>query len=61
MRPSRPGNERSAIPPRLRRADDPARRDVRLACAEALLAWRAEHLDRTLTHIELTDRGPITG
>ncbi len=43
------------------RAGDPAWRDVRLACAEALLAWRAEHLDRTLTHIELTDRGPVTG
>ena len=42
-------------------AGDPAWRDVRLACAEALLAWRAEHLDRTLTHIELTDRGPVTG
>lgn len=41
-------------------ADDAAYRDIRLSCAEALLSWRAEHLDRTLTHIELTEHGPVT-
>lgn len=41
-------------------ADDTGHRDIRLTCAEELLAWRARHLDRTLTHIELTGRGPVT-
>ncbi len=38
---------------------DPAYAAVRLQCAERLLAWRARHLDRTLTGIELTPRGPV--
>lgn len=41
-------------------AEDATFRDIRLACAEELLSWRARHLDRTLTHIELTSRGPVT-
>ncbi|MCL4745670.1 MAG: alkaline phosphatase family protein [Burkholderiaceae bacterium] len=41
-------------------SDDPAHATVRLQCAERLLAWRARHLDRTLTGIELTPRGPVT-
>ncbi|MEJ8571023.1 alkaline phosphatase family protein [Microbaculum marinum] len=40
-------------------ADDPAWRDVRLEMAEKLLSWRARHLDRRLTGIELTDAGPV--
>lgn len=42
-------------------ADDPGYRDARLACAEALLAWRARHLDRRLTGLELTARGLVDG
>ena len=34
---------------------------VRSACAEKLLAWRARHLDRTLTGIELTPNGLVDG
>ena len=41
------------------RADDPAYAAIRLACAERLLAWRARHLERTLTGIELTPAGPV--
>ena len=41
-------------------ADDPAYRDVRLEMAEKLLAWRARHLDRQLTGIELTESGPVS-
>ena len=41
-------------------ADDANHRDIRLACAEELLAWRAQNLDRTLSHTELTERGPTT-
>lgn len=40
-------------------ADEADYRDIRLACAEELLAWRARHLDRALTHIELTANGPV--
>ena len=43
------------------RADDPAYAAVRLASAEALLAWRARHLERTLTGIQLTPLGPVDG
>ena len=32
---------------------------VRLGCAESLLAWRARHLDRTLTGIALTPQGLV--
>lgn len=41
-------------------ADDPDHQPVRLEMAEKLLAWRARHLDRTLTNIELTPEGPVT-
>lgn len=41
------------------RAGDPDYAAARLACAEELLAWRARHLDRTLTGIELTPAGPV--
>lgn len=40
-------------------AEDPAFRDTRLDKAEALLSWRARHLDRRLTAIELTSQGPV--
>jgi arylsulfatase A-like enzyme len=40
-------------------SDEPAYAGVRLACAEKLLAWRARHLDRTLTGVELTADGPV--
>jgi len=33
---------------------------VRLALAEKLLAWRAEHLDQTLALSELTGDGVVT-
>jgi len=41
-------------------ADDPAHLAVRLDMAEKLLAWRARHLDRSLTGIELTTDGPVS-
>ncbi len=41
------------------RAGDPAYAEARLASAEALLAWRAAHLDRTLTDLAVTPRGVI--
>ena len=41
-------------------ADDPAYAADRLRCAEQLLAWRARHLDRTLTGIELHPDGMIS-
>jgi arylsulfatase A-like enzyme len=43
------------------RASDPAYGVVRLEYAERMLAWRARHLDRTLTGILLTENGPIDG
>jgi arylsulfatase A-like enzyme len=41
------------------RAGDPAHASVRLDCAEKLLAWRARHLDRTLTGLLLTEGGVV--
>lgn len=41
------------------RADDPSLVTVRLEYAEKLLSWRARHLDQTLTHVKLTDRGAV--
>lgn len=41
-------------------ANDPAHLEVRLAMAEKLLAWRAEHLDQTLALKELTPNGVVT-
>ena len=41
------------------RAGDGAYITARLDCAEKLLAWRARHLDRTLTGIELTPNGLV--
>jgi arylsulfatase A-like enzyme len=43
------------------RAGDPAYAAMRLEYAERLLAWRARHLDRTLTGVLLTENGPIDG
>lgn len=40
-------------------ADDPAYASVRLHYAEKMLAWRARHLDKRLTGIELTEDGPV--
>jgi arylsulfatase A-like enzyme len=42
-------------------ADDPAYAAMRLECAEKLLAWRAAHLDRTLTGLLLTPHGVVDG
>ena len=41
-------------------AGDAAWRDVRLECAEALLEWRARHLDQALALTDLTEDGPVT-
>ncbi len=41
------------------RADDPGLAPIRLEYAERLLAWRARHLDQTLTHVRLTADGPV--
>ena len=41
-------------------ADDPAYAAARIAYAEKLLSWRARHLDRTLTGIELTSEGLVS-
>jgi arylsulfatase A-like enzyme len=38
-------------------ADDPAHLRLRLDCAEKLLAWRARHLDRTLSLSQITGKG----
>jgi arylsulfatase A-like enzyme len=42
------------------RAHDPAWRDTRLEYAEALLSWRARHLDQALALIDLAESGPVT-
>ncbi|WP_372422408.1 alkaline phosphatase family protein [Salinarimonas chemoclinalis] len=41
------------------RADDPACAGIRLRMAEALLSWRARHLERRYTGMLLTERGPL--
>jgi arylsulfatase A-like enzyme len=41
-------------------ADDPDHLAIRLAMAEKLLAWRAEHLDQTLALSELTAAGVVS-
>ena len=43
------------------RAEDPACASIRIEMAERLLAWRAAHLDRRLTGIELTPGGLVDG
>ncbi len=40
-------------------ANDPVYAVVRLEMAEKLLAWRARHLDRSLSGTELTEAGPV--
>ncbi|MCC4246331.1 alkaline phosphatase family protein [Stappia indica] len=40
-------------------ADDPSYASLRLHYAEKMLSWRARHLDRRLTGIELTEDGPV--
>jgi arylsulfatase A-like enzyme len=42
-------------------AEDPAYASARIEAAELLLAWRAAHLDRTLTGLLLTPRGVVDG
>ena len=42
-------------------ADDPAYGPVRVEHAEKLLAWRARHLDRTMTGMLLTENGVVDG
>ncbi|HZT19109.1 MAG TPA: alkaline phosphatase family protein, partial [Dongiaceae bacterium] len=41
------------------RAEDPAYRDIRLACAERMLSWRMNHADRTLASLYITESGVI--
>ena len=41
------------------RADDPDYAPMRLRMAEALLSWRARHLERRFTGMLLTDSGPL--
>lgn len=40
-------------------AEDPAHAALRLQAAEAMLAWRSRHLDRTLTHLCASPSGLI--
>ncbi|AXS39327.1 alkaline phosphatase family protein [Breoghania sp. L-A4] len=42
-------------------AADPAHAETRIAMAERLLSWRAKHLDRRLSGIELTPDGLVDG
>ncbi|WP_299616587.1 alkaline phosphatase family protein [Pelagibius sp.] len=42
------------------RAEDPAYADRRLHLAEAMLDWRARHLDQSLALTQLTEGGPVT-
>lgn len=42
-------------------AGDPGHAAIHLECAEKLLAWRAAHLDRTLTGLLLTPGGVVDG
>ncbi|MGB5949272.1 MAG: alkaline phosphatase family protein [Parvibaculum sp.] len=41
------------------RADDPAYQRVVLEYAQKMLSWRMNHDEQTLTHIALTDDGPV--
>jgi hypothetical protein len=43
------------------RAADPALAGIRLDMAERLLSWRARHLDRSLSGLELTRNGAVDG
>ncbi len=42
-------------------ADDPAYLALRIYYAEKLLSWRAKHLDRRLSGLELTSKGVVNG
>lgn len=42
-------------------ADDPTYLGIRLQMAERLLSWRAQHLDRRMTGLALTDDGLVDG
>lgn len=42
------------------RADDPAYASRVLEYAQKMLSWRMNHDEQTLTHISLTDEGPVT-
>ena len=41
------------------RSREPDMLSVVIAYAEKMLAWRAQHADKTLSHVKLTDEGPI--
>jgi arylsulfatase A-like enzyme len=41
-------------------ADDPAHAPLVLAYAQRLLSWRMNHDEQTLTHLSLTESGPIS-
>jgi hypothetical protein len=41
------------------RATDPSLAGIRLGMAERMLSWRARHLDRRLTGLELTRNGVV--
>ena len=41
-------------------ADDPAHASLVLAYAQKLLSWRMNHDEQTLTHLSLTDSGPVS-
>ena len=41
------------------RAEDPALREVRLACAERMLSWRMNHAERSQASRFITERGVI--
>lgn len=44
---------------RINRAADPAYAPLVLAYAQKMLSWRMNHDEQTLTHISLTDDGPV--
>ncbi len=41
------------------RANDPAYLPVVLHYAQKMLSWRMNHDEQTLTHISITDEGPV--
>jgi arylsulfatase A-like enzyme len=41
-------------------ADDPAYAPLVLAYAQKLLSWRMNHDEQTLTHLSLTESGPVS-
>ena len=41
-------------------AEDPAYLEIVLRYAQKLLSWRMNHDEQTLTHVALTDAGPVS-